>query len=671
MASFLRDDKCVADAVRHLATAIRTALRSSCGSPPAASLNHLPAIDPPPGAAIHNHPSVTELSALPAPEAAAVLILLHPLELCHLPEPLISAALCAYTSSGTPVDLRAPTPGHGRPALPHWESHCQFTLSALLKQPSSLSLALCLSHVGRATAAYLRDLAPRLASLTISHSSAPPVLTFLSQATALTHLDVAASHTPRASLLEALLGLRHLQALTLNVPALTTADLERLTAAARFSPAAVADSPALQPLSHALAAVSHVSLMQPIAPAAAESCWPPLLSCLLDFSKLRHFTCFPTRLSPQHPLHSGPPPLSLESLTFPSAPEGCGWPLHDEPGRETCPDVDALILAASTPSWAPLTRLDLHACTPAASIAALLRHFPQLRRLSLGRCPPDCLTALQHSLLSLPYLQSLDLQAVDHGPPGVSALCHMLCALRALPITHLHIRHAPPPWRCSGPFTALSGLEDLQWEYRMTEHSGHSFLRADKPASAIVCEPCTSLTMLRLALPALLQCPDDMTSALGGLQRLRQLHLELFYGTVGTLWPRSSPIKLPELRDLTVSFDLPQALIEQTQRLNCWRAPALTRLQLSSSKRVVGGDGGGVPYACALASVLPGFQMLEGLHVPLDVFSDAPEEAAGVLGPVLAQLTRLERLDARAADNSFVRCLWPHLRSLPLRQGFL
>eukprot|EP00892_Ulva_mutabilis_P010036 jgi/Ulvmu1/7404/UM036_0064.1 len=661
VASFLGDDACAADAAHRLASAVRATLRT-----PKALPAYFPALDPPPHTPALTHPSLVALSQLPPDTAAAVLRALHPFELCRLQEPFLTAAL--HATASTPWDLRSP-PGAPRP---HWETHCQAALGALCDRPAAPVPPLCLSHLGRPTAAYLRNLAPRIVFLLISQTLQPPVLTFLPGATTLTHLSITSSHAPRASLLDSLLALPNLQTLNLHLEGLSAADHATLAATARFSPAAVAHTPALQPLCRALAAVTHASLSQHAQHVRAGACWPPLLSCLFDFSMLRAFACYPPHLPQHHPLLTGPAPLRLSDLSLPSAPlEAPPGAISTPQREERTANAEALAAAAAAcaPRWAPLTRLHLSTPHTPDAVGTLLPLLPQLQHLELSGVRAQHIAAAQHALPHLPHLNSIALRPADAWQ-AEAALSSMLSALQPLPITRLQIAAAPPSPRCAAQLAGLSGLAELHWRDLAVDRD-----RADpfELHAVTALARCTALTALWYG--PLRHSPAKVMYALCHLPHLQSLRLDISGDETWDAGNFEQPLALRALRDLQLLCGnenvLPMvgAQIIQLQALEQLQAPALTSLQLATQGCPnEGASMVGVRFLHALAAALRRLPQLQVLQVPQGL-DESAADAAAMLGPALAQLTRLDRLGVVSANERNLRALAPYLVGLPLRHG--
>lgn len=592
---------------------------------------------------------------------------LHPLEICHLPQPLLSAAVDTYSDPAAEVDLSA----YNQPQPIRWEQHCQFALSALRGKPIA---SLRLSHVDRVSASYLRDVVPQVSALSLASTHAPPILSFLPQATTLTELTIASQHEPRASLLDALFVLPHLQHLSLRLHSLPAVDRDRLGSFARLTPAATAATPVLKTVSTALAPIAHASLVCTGDANASGSTWPALLSCLLDFSALRTLTCFPPALPRQHALYActAKPPPRLVALTL--TPDAA--PHSEFSGASSCADGLAAAATAAAAGWAPLTRLALQACGGAAE---LLFHLPLLRDVSLLHLQPPHCAMLQKVLPHLEHLQALQLSvtpaASDHRG-RIPAISSLLRALQTLPLTRLSLSNAAPTPESLNAIQALTRLEHLTWVPHSSREEHGTPAHACPTAVAGVLQSCTSLTTISLPWP--LQTAGFAGRALTWVilappRWLQHLELRFDEASPGLLPPAqpATELELPALQALKLHISKMLEFAPQMAAIACWRMRSLTLLHIKSGGSPTGmldlcSSGEGLAACChAVEVVLQGLPRLQELELPPQVGQDSYVN----LGPALQRLTRLERLVLGDRNVHMSKALLPYVRDLPLRRG--
>lgn len=692
VATFLQDPECADEAARHLAAAIRSNLRSSIRA--STALSHLPAVDPPAPTALPSHASTAALASLPPLEAATVLRHLHPLEVCHLPEPHRSAAVDAYAAPGTPVHLDAPLQSPPSPMPPGWEDRCQSVLCCLRHKPVA---TLTLPHIGRVSAAYLRDIVPAVSTLSVRSTHAAPILSFLPTATSLTCLEIAFQHAPRASLLDSLLGLSNLRRLSLRLSTLSAEDSARVTSLARLASAAVGDplAPGAPPTSLRLPTVSHATLVATGHADTPASAWPAQLASLLDVVHLQTLTCVPPRLTSGHPLlrHGSRAPARLAALTMTdSGTDGASPGVAGATGFAAA--EAALAASAAAGGWAPLTQLALQ---PMQHAAELLQHLPHLQDLSL-----TCVSSHQVPMLTgmLPGLRDLQALSVSIAPddsaalppqntPTRAELCALLCALLPLPLTRLRLSGSPPAQEVVSQLGTLTGLLHLEWALAPQSLWCETDVGRGDGATAAMLRNCTRLTALTLPAPRLPPHPAGMSAALAALPQLQHLELHIHRGAgdptpQAGAPPAEEPLALPGLRCLTVVFADASDAVHQLATL-CWDLPGLTRLHIKAPDEApascglrtlrrasLGADD--VPsrhcassLCCSVEPLLRRVPLLQDLVLPPGTLATAADVHA--LGPALQRLTRLERLVACGHPGLVADALLPHVRRLPLGWG--
>eukprot|EP00892_Ulva_mutabilis_P004319 jgi/Ulvmu1/2259/UM013_0106.1 len=240
--------------------------------------------------------TLTALETLSRDGAITVLSHLHPLELVHLPVPLLCTALGPCATPPGALDLRDPLLRHittptESSAIPQWQFHCNHLLEIIAKQlhkqreqhkqrelrkrrelqkqredgdkedrdkedrdkedrdkeetdasaPCISIPALRISYVNAITAGSLSVLGPDLRSLELYSPPRPPHICFLPTANALTTLKIVSASAPTSSLIRALVALRCLKTLDLALGALEESDMHLLNChfSAEAAPVAV------------------------------------------------------------------------------------------------------------------------------------------------------------------------------------------------------------------------------------------------------------------------------------------------------------------------------------------------------------------------------------------------------------------------------------------------
>lgn len=631
MASYLIDDEATLVAARRLAAAIRAPLRATLRllrTMPAIRLPACAASLVPPYASLHN--VIDAMATLSHEEVANVLLHLHPLELIHLPRPLLRAGLSRYASPTTahPLDLRDPLFLHHilpapSMALPLWRAHCDHLLDIIshlndrdrnacagnggagaggAKEDLPLA-ALKLSYTCAITSKTLEAIAGTLRVLQIFSPPLPAHISFLPAATQLTELSLVSACEPQGSLLAALSALPLLQTLEIVLPRLSPADTALLRfsidsgafstpvvgSAACCSTSGTARMPPPTPLAAALANVSHAYLRTFTCDGGGGPAWPPLLGYFLPIPTLKEFTCHPYTV-PAEDIPSSP--LLRAAHT----------------GAELRASKLSLCWPDQWPRWGgrpPATPRERHSVSGADArdvFTAAAAAMPQLRTVALDCAACD--SAHLEPLLQLSHLQSLRLEDVQLSVVSAAAKwlqgLHRLCDLKLGLLPTAPVAPGADDAGRERLFKTL--VEDL----RLHEMPLTRLAFAEVPLTPATCGALGSLSMLReLSWTVRDAAPPHSDTVAAFAATLRSC--STLTAVRIPFWPRAADagqlvaalVSLRALRELTVAFNAPAEA--------AGAAPAADADAVDAPPEPAAS--GGAPHACLLA--------LESLHVHL------------------------------------------------------